>query len=837
LFRNLQDGKKLLQKMIPIERIKKSERSESSILLLLFQTASVTLVFFLCSLYTFLTPYAKVEESFHLQATHDAITLGLSSEALPFWDHNAFPGVVPRTFIGALCLAQASWPMRLIVWWLRLPKIFLQVGVRLVLGSLVCSALLSFVRAASRRLGASAAIATLFCVASTPHLLYYSSRTLPNTFALFMVLHGCACWLRMRRIGTSKDISSYPLSSTLALLNLPPSLFAIPKPFAPGPLTGAIIFFVLSIIWFRCDMLVLLAPVALSWLLTGKASFPQLIVIGGISGILGLVTTVLIDSHLWGKWLWPEGVVLFFNAVENKSHLWGVMSWHWYFSSALPRSLLLTVLLIPVGCLSISSTSLLQGNAFSRKSTTSEWLAFLSRCLFSIQLDRHVLSIFLPALGFVILYSFLPHKEVRFLIPALPLFFLTAGVGASKLMSISYALLWGFEIDSKKDEVNDDIVPETKEENNLDKHDADEEQRSKNDSSQGSLLRKRLKVKIPTETKGQFSSPSMSPILGELLDLNLGGSPRSARRQSGLVPTHLHKSHKPTGLDKGCREEEKDRVDLWSTSKPRSTPGPFFIRFVGLSIMLFVTTLLAVSMLLTFIYVRVSIDNYPGGRALQFLNSRYSLEMKKATRTKTNKISLTSSWGEGQELPPCPDYDICAAQGSAFEWWRECMGKHCPSRPPWTSIGTIAGSSSTPPTSPACVVPGSKHSRPISVHIDGAAAETGVSRFGEAWSTSSLGGLSGPAGWVYSKAENLTLPKHYKDFDILLTGKQPDFHKERFVLVDSIDGNPTFVWPKPKQILTWFKIKFLRAGNVPTEKFNLFGEIKTEPIIYILRRK
>ena len=35
--------------------------------------------------------------------------------------------------------------------------------------------------------------------------------------------------------------------------------------------------------------------------------------------------------------LWPEGVVLFFNTVANRSSEWGVLSWHWYFSNALPK--------------------------------------------------------------------------------------------------------------------------------------------------------------------------------------------------------------------------------------------------------------------------------------------------------------------------------------------------------------------------------------------------------------------------------------------------------------------------------------------------------------------
>ncbi|EKU21414.1 hypothetical protein NGA_2056500, partial [Nannochloropsis gaditana CCMP526] len=45
--------------------------------------------------------------------------------------------------------------------------------------------------------------------------------------------------------------------------------------------------------------------------------------------------------------LWPEGVVLFFNTVENRSIEWGASPWHWYVSSALPRSLLTSPLLWP----------------------------------------------------------------------------------------------------------------------------------------------------------------------------------------------------------------------------------------------------------------------------------------------------------------------------------------------------------------------------------------------------------------------------------------------------------------------------------------------------------
>lgn len=86
-------------------------------------------------------------------------------------------------------------------------------------------------------------------------------------------------------------------------------------------------------------------------------------------------------------------------ASPRRSHEWGVQPAHWYLTSALPRAL----------------------------------HAALPLALLAPLLDRRARPLMFVGLGFVLLYSNLPHKEVRFLFPVLPLWNAAAAVTLQRL--------------------------------------------------------------------------------------------------------------------------------------------------------------------------------------------------------------------------------------------------------------------------------------------------------------------------------------------------------------------------------------------------------------------
>lgn len=159
---------------------------------------------------------------------------------------------------------------------------------------------------------------------------------------------------------------------------------------------------------FRCDTILLLGPIGLQLLLTRQITLCDAIRCCAVTSLLSIGFTVFVDSIMWKRFLWPEMEVLWFNSVLNRSSEWGVFPVHWYFTSALPRSLLVAFPL----------------------------------CFVGIILERRMRQYALPILAFIVLYSKLPHKELRFIISAIPMLNLSAAVAATRIFNNRRKNIW-----------------------------------------------------------------------------------------------------------------------------------------------------------------------------------------------------------------------------------------------------------------------------------------------------------------------------------------------------------------------------------------------------------
>ena len=115
-----------------------------------------------------------------MQAVHDLLHLPFS---LSKFDHLEFPGVVPRTFLGAICNALLAAPLAAPLALAGAPRFAALLITRAALAFLSSLGLACFRFALGKRFGHPASVAFACVCAVQFHGPFYASRTLPNTYA------------------------------------------------------------------------------------------------------------------------------------------------------------------------------------------------------------------------------------------------------------------------------------------------------------------------------------------------------------------------------------------------------------------------------------------------------------------------------------------------------------------------------------------------------------------------------------------------------------------------------------------------------------------------------
>ena len=117
----------------------------------------------------------------------------------------------------------------------------------------------------------------------------------------------------------------------------------------------------------------------------------------GAVALCALTLLACVDKAFYGRWTFPMLEFVRFNVVSGGARLYGTHPWHWYVSQAIPAQLFTYVPFAVVGA----------------------WRALRSSRSWEAAISHH--APLLGALAYVVAMSLQPHKELRFVLPVLPI--------------------------------------------------------------------------------------------------------------------------------------------------------------------------------------------------------------------------------------------------------------------------------------------------------------------------------------------------------------------------------------------------------------------------------
>lgn len=281
-----------------------------------------TVLIVVISAYLFQAPFTKVEESFSIQAIHDILNYGVWN--IEKYDHFQFPGAVPRSFVGPLIIAGLTKPFAAI------SSIFggnakastqfeFQILSRCMIGLTNALSLIYLKNCAQnmfdlsakkreedeenrRKQGTSVKIREpeanlstvgtwfLVFVMTGFHLVFYSSRPLPNFVVTLPLTNVAIAWI----LSSNYDWAIF-LSAFTAVV-------------------------------FRLEVAALASGLALMSVIYRKISLLRAVKFGLMGLFIGMGVSLSVDSYFWGAWCVPEVDAFVFNVIKGNASKWGAES-------------------------------------------------------------------------------------------------------------------------------------------------------------------------------------------------------------------------------------------------------------------------------------------------------------------------------------------------------------------------------------------------------------------------------------------------------------------------------------------------------------------------------